>query len=55
LEVETAGTRRQVKRAFSRVPQPGEWVLINADLAVVAVTKQEAREISDYLMPEKKL
>ncbi|MFA5125253.1 MAG: HypC/HybG/HupF family hydrogenase formation chaperone [Patescibacteria group bacterium] len=55
LEVETAGTRRRVKRAFSAVPQVGDWVLVNADLAVVRITEQEAEEIAGYLSPAKKV
>lgn len=55
LEVEIAGTRRQVKRAFSAEPQPGQWVLVNADLAVVKITDQEAKEIAGYLSQEKKI
>ncbi|MFA6593954.1 MAG: HypC/HybG/HupF family hydrogenase formation chaperone [Candidatus Buchananbacteria bacterium] len=55
LEVEIAGTRRQVKRAFSEAPQSGEWVLVNADLAVVKITEKEAEEISGYLSQRKKI
>jgi len=48
-EVDLAGRIRPVKLAFSPAAAAGEWVLVNADLAVAKITESEAREINDYL------
>ncbi|MFA5020584.1 MAG: HypC/HybG/HupF family hydrogenase formation chaperone [Patescibacteria group bacterium] len=49
IEVDLAGQARRVKTAFSEAVSIGDWVLVNADLAVAKITLQEAQEINDYL------
>lgn len=38
---------RRVKIGFSGVVQKGDWVLVNADLAIGKVTGKEASEIKE--------
>lgn len=40
---------REVNLALITNPQPGDWVLANADLAVSKVSAKEAQEIINYL------
>ncbi|MDO8669199.1 MAG: HypC/HybG/HupF family hydrogenase formation chaperone [Candidatus Buchananbacteria bacterium] len=40
---------RQVSLALIKNPQPGDWVLTNADLAISKVSEEEAKEINNYL------
>jgi len=39
----------QVSIALIKNAQAGDWVLINADLAVAKVSAKEAKEINNYL------
>ncbi|MEK7168055.1 MAG: HypC/HybG/HupF family hydrogenase formation chaperone [Patescibacteria group bacterium] len=39
---------RRVSLDLVADPQVGDWVLVNADLAVSKVTKDEAQEINNY-------
>jgi len=49
IEVDLAGQVRRVKPAFSETVGSGDWVLVNADLAVARITPEEAQEINEYL------
>lgn len=48
LLVDLVGQERQVRLAFSEAAEVGDWVLVNADLAVAKITAEEAQEINDY-------
>jgi hydrogenase assembly chaperone HypC/HupF len=48
-QVDLAGKDRRVRLGFSEAAQSGDWVLVNADLAVAKITSQEAEEINEYL------
>lgn len=47
-KVDLSGNERQVRLAFSDLVSAGDWVLINADLAVAKISAQEAQEINNY-------
>jgi len=47
--VDLAGQSRRVRMSFSDRAEIGDWVLVNADLAVAKITELEAQEINDYL------
>ena len=41
---------RKVKIGFSETVKKGDWVLVNADLAVSKVTEKEAEEINNLFI-----
>ena len=42
------GKDLEVKTVLVPDAKAGDWVLVNANLALKKITEQEAREISDY-------
>jgi len=47
--VDLSGEAREVRLGFSEIVLAGDWVLVNADLAVSKISPQEAEEIKEYL------
>lgn len=48
-EMASLSDGRQVSLALIANPKPGDWVLVNADLAITKVSEKEAYEIINYL------
>jgi hydrogenase assembly chaperone HypC/HupF len=46
--VDFDGQNRLVNVAFNEGLMKGDWVLVNANLAIAKISRQEAEEITDY-------
>jgi len=44
----TNGKGQKVKIGFSKPIRAGDWILVNADLAVAKINSKEAKEINNY-------
>ena len=47
--VDLSGQERRVRTAFMESAVIGDWVLVNADLAVAKISEKEANEINEFL------